>query len=166
MKKVLIVCALAVFFLVGMNGCCKQIWPKKIVFTPELDLAIKNKISEHGLVQPYVLLIGDDGRIFAMGVDGETFTPCRPPERDEVQSQDTKEARGMKQTDVQAKESVSQSELPICEGMKDIKGIFPVESITLMKVKKNPIYRMVRTADGMLERKCTPYPWESSNVCN
>ena len=167
MKKIIVIWVLAVLFLIGLNGCCKQIWPKKVVFTPELDLAIKDHISQHGLESPFVLLIGNDGRLFAMGVDGETFTPCRAPRPEEIQIDDANQVKkNREQTVKNKKKSETPADLPICEGMKEIKGIFPVENITIMTVKKNPRYKMVTTPDGTLERRCTPYPWESPNVCD
>lgn len=167
MKKVIVVWFLTVLFLVGLNGCCAQIWPKKVVFTPELDLAIQDMVAEHGLKSPMVLLIGDDGRTFAMGVDGKTFTPCRAPTPDEIQSDDAnKVEKGRRQSRENKKESETMSDLSICEGMKDIKGIFPVENITIMTVKKNPIFRWVRTGSGGLEEQCIPGPMEDKSVCD
>lgn len=161
-------CFLAVLFLTGLNGCCTQIWPKKVVFTPELDLAIQDQIAKYGLESPIVLLMGDDGRLFAMDIDGKTFAPCRAPRPDEIQSDDANEVtKGRKQVRENKKEHATLSDVPICEGMKDIKGIFPVESITIMKVKKNPIYRLVRTGSGGLEEQCIPCPPnEDPSVCN
>ncbi|MGD9006614.1 MAG: hypothetical protein PVG41_01775 [Desulfobacteraceae bacterium] len=167
MKKVVVIWFLTVLFSVGLNGCCAQLWPKKVKFTPELDLAIKDKIAEHGLESPFVLLIGDDGRTIAMGVDGKTFTPCRAPELEEIQGDDFSQAeKGKRQSRENKKEREVLSELPICEGMKDIKGLFPVESITIMKAKKNPLYRWVRNGRGMLEEQCIRVPGDPVNACD
>jgi hypothetical protein len=166
MKKNFMVGLLATLFLAGLNGCCNKIMPRKIVFTPELNLAIKNKISEQNLKAPIVLLIGDDGRTFAMAANGEAFTPCRPPNADEISSANTDETKkNMKQTDKKVQRTVMESDLPICRGMKDTIGIYSVENIAIMRVRVNPVYKLVRTADGMLEMQCTRLPWEPPNVC-
>jgi hypothetical protein len=161
MKRIMMIGLLVVLFLTGLTGCCAQLRPKKVVFTPELDLAIQDKIAEHGLESPMVLLIGVDGRTVAMDEDGKTFMPCRAPRLEEIQSDDVKQAqKGRKQS------RENQSDLPICEGMKEIKGIFPVESITIMTVKKNPIYRMVRNGSGGLEEQCIRAPGDPENACD
>lgn len=166
MKKYLMIGLLAVFFLAGLSGCSTIIFPRRIVFTPELDLAIKNKISEEGLKAPSVLVIGKKGQVFAFAADGKAFTPCRFPKVEELKQAETDEAKNkMKQTDTDARESVLESNLPICKGAHGIKGVFSAESITIVRTKVNPIYTLVRTADGMLEQQCTPLPWEPPTVC-
>lgn len=166
MKKNIMVWLSAGLFLALLNGCCTKIWPTKIVFTPELDMAIKDKIHEKELKDPFVLLVGKDGRVFALSEEGRSFTPCRPPTIDETAVTKDQTAReSMKQTDVMAQKAVMESDLPVCRGLKDIKGVLDIEDITIMKTRKNPIYRLVRTADGGLEEQCIPLPWESPSVC-
>jgi hypothetical protein len=167
MKKNGLLWLLTALCFVGLTGCCAQLRPQKVVFTPELDLAIKAKIAEYGFESPMVLLIGDNGQTFALGVDGKTFTPCRAPEPEELQLDDTGQmAKGKQQSPANKENRKTASALPICEGMKDIKGIFPVESITIMTVRKNPIYRLVRTGSGRLEEQCIPVPGEDQRVCD
>lgn len=166
MKKHLVIGLLAVFFLAGLNGCSTTIFPRKIVFTPELDLAIKNKITEKNLKAPIVLVIGKDGQTFAFAANGKAFAPCRFPTLEEIKHDKMDEAKNkMDRTARKAQESVMESDLPICKGLQEIKGIFSAEGITVMKTKVNPIYILVRTADGMLEQQCTPLPWEPPTVC-
>jgi hypothetical protein len=167
MRQSFMVGLFTVLFLVGLNGCCARIMPRKIVFTPELDMAIKNKINAEALKKPIVLLIGRDGRVFALNDQGETFRPCRPPTADDIQNAATDEKDEMsKQTDVRVKDAVMVSDLPICEGMKNIKGIFPVNTITIMRAKRNPIYDTVHSADGSLEQRCILTPFDPPGACN
>jgi hypothetical protein len=166
MKKMIMALIVVVLFLVGLTGCCSNLQPKKVIptpkkviFTSELDLAIKEKITEHGFESPIVLLVGDNGKTIAMDLDGNTFKPCRAPKPEEIEVDDPKQVKGdSRQSYANEPEKEVSSELPICRGMKDITGIFPIKNITIMKVKKNPWYEIINTPDGGLAERCHPIP--------
>jgi hypothetical protein len=162
MKKSFYYGFLVILLVFLANGCCKQIRPRKIVFTPELQIALDHEIEKLGTKNPVLFIVGDGGQVIALTIDGKTFDRCRPPDLAQGQDSTTKQSDVRKEgamTDRPAKQEIMESDLPVCQGMQNIKEIFPFETVTIMKNKKNPWCRVVAGPDGAYEERCLPFPW-------
>ncbi len=140
MKKNLLFGFAGILIMFGMSGCCKVYWPEKIVFTPEVKMQIDKEIDRLNLKNPAILVVGQEGKTFAVTQDGETYKPCRPP-----QEQYDKKTR-----------TPYNKKLPVCRGMEDIQRVLDTNPLTIMDTKKNPYCRIVRDPYGGYQERCYP----------
>ncbi len=169
MKRNLFFGFAVILLMFGLTGCCKQFWPEKIVFTPEVQMGIDEEIKKHNIENPIILVVGDDGSIVALGKEGHTFMPCRPPEQydneDKIASGDTSQKKSTKPAQtgksrvaaanrLTTAKAINIKDLPICEGMVNIQKVQEATPITILNVKKNPRCRIVRSSRGGYQEKC------------
>lgn len=160
MKNIHFYGMLSISLIFMINGCCKQFWPQKIVFTPELQMALDRELSLHDLEDPLVLVIGKSGKTIALKKDGNTFTPCRPPAPDKITDSpvqiDPSSENALVRTDIRTSRAVRKSKLPVCKGLQNAQKVFPVETVTIMKTRVNPFCLTVTGPDGECGERCFP----------
>jgi hypothetical protein len=127
------------------GGCAQRIWPEKIVFTPELRMAVDEELSKLGAENPLVMIVTEKGGTIGLTKDGKTFKPCKPPE-------------GLQKD--QSSRDTMQKDLPICKGLADNVRFVSFETISILDTHKNPWCRIIRNPDGSYQEKCIPFPWE------
>lgn len=135
--------------LFGISGCCKKIWPQKIIFPPDLQMTLDEEISRLGIENPLLLIVSQDGQTIALTTEGQTFSPCQPP----VAPMEEKTDRSYQGTQ-------PESNLPLCKGMVDIREFYPFKTITVASSRRNPFCIIVRTPDGGYQERCFPLPGE------
>lgn len=166
MKKRLFGSIVAMMVLFGLSGCAKQIWPQKIVFTPELNMAIDEQVKDAGLEDPIIIVFGKEGQKFVLSKEGKAFEPCRPPLPEDSQSAAQGKTDTQKQYTARLKaqtktdQTVDVKDLPVCQGMTGIDRIFPIDEITILSVKKNPWCIVIPGPGGVYQEKCFPLPGE------